>query len=77
MTIDVGYPDVRVPTLIMHGIDDDVVSIEHSRTFAHDKPHIRLIELDDGHDLIASLPRMFEETARFLEPWLGPPPLNL
>jgi pimeloyl-ACP methyl ester carboxylesterase len=71
MTIDTGYPDVRVPTLIFHGTRDEIVSIEHSRTFAHEKPHVHLIELDDGHDLIASLPRMFEEADRFLAPWLG------
>lgn len=71
MTIDVGYPDVRVPTLILHGTRDEVVAIEHSRTFARDKPHVRLIELDDGHDLIASVPRMLAEADQFLAPWLG------
>jgi len=71
MAIDVGYPDVRVPTLILHGIRDDAVPIETSRAFAQDKPHVQLIELDDGHDLIASLPRLFDETDRFLAPWLG------
>jgi pimeloyl-ACP methyl ester carboxylesterase len=71
MTIDVGYPDVRIPTLILHGRRDEVVSIEHSRTFAREKSHVRLIELDDGHDLTASLPRMFTEIDRFLAPWLG------
>ncbi len=71
MTIDVGYPDVRVPTLILHGVHDEVVSIDHSRTFAAGKPHVRLIELDDGHDLLASLPRLIAESDRFLAPWLG------
>jgi uncharacterized protein len=71
MAIDVGYPDVRVPTLILHGTRDQTVSIERSRAFARDRPHVRLIELDDGHDLIASLPRMLAETDRFLAPWLG------
>ena len=71
MALDVGYPDVRVPTLILHGADDEVVSIEHSRTFAAGKPYVRLVELDDGHDLVASLPRMLEETDRFLAPWSG------
>jgi pimeloyl-ACP methyl ester carboxylesterase len=71
MALDVGYPDVRIPTLILHGADDEVVSIEHSRTFAAGKPYVRLVELDDGHDLVASLPRMLEETDRFLAPWSG------
>jgi pimeloyl-ACP methyl ester carboxylesterase len=71
MALDVGYPDVRVPTLILHGVRDEVVSIAHSRTFARGKPHVRLVELDDGHDLLASLPRLLAEADRFLAPWLG------
>jgi pimeloyl-ACP methyl ester carboxylesterase len=68
--IDTGYPDVRVPTLILHGTRDDVVPIAHSRAFAADRPHVRLVELDDGHELVASLPRLLAETDAFLEPWL-------
>jgi len=71
MAIDVGHPDVRVPTLILHGVADQTVPIETSRAFARGKPHVRLIELDDGHDLIASLPRLLEASDRFLAPWLG------
>ena len=71
MAIDVGYPDVRVPTLILHGVRDDAVPIETSRAFAQGKPHVQLVELDDGHDLIASLPRLLREADRFLAPWLG------
>ncbi|HEX2689869.1 MAG TPA: YqiA/YcfP family alpha/beta fold hydrolase [Kofleriaceae bacterium] len=69
--IDTGDPDVRVPTLILHGTRDDTVPIEHARTFARGKRHVRLVELDDGHDLIASLPRLLDEADRFLAPWLG------
>ncbi len=64
--IDVGDPDVRVPTLILHGVHDDVVPVEHSRRFATGRPHVELIELDDGHELVASLPRLLLETERFL-----------
>ena len=71
MAIDVGYPDVRVPTLILHGVHDEVVAIEHSRMFAAGKPHVRLIELADGHDLLASMPRLLAESERFLAPWIG------
>ena len=69
--IDIGFPDVRVPTLILHGIDDDVVPIDHARRFAAGKRHVRVIELDDGHELIASLPRLLTEADAFLAPWLG------
>ena len=70
-TVDVGFPDVRVPTLIVHGIQDDVVPVDHSRKFAHGKRHVRLVEVDDGHELIASIPRLLAEADAFLAPWLG------
>jgi len=64
--IDVGWPDVKVPTLILHGVRDDVVPIEHSRQFGAGRSHVELVELDDGHDLVASLPRLLAVTERFL-----------
>jgi hypothetical protein len=67
--IDVGFPDVRVPVLILHGTRDDVVPIERSREFAAGKRHVRLVELDDGHELIASIPTLLAESDRFLAPW--------
>jgi uncharacterized protein len=69
--IDVGFPDVRVPVLIIHGTRDDVVPIERSREFAAGKRHVRLVELDDGHELVASIPALLAESDRFLAPWLG------
>lgn len=69
--IDVGFPDVRVPTLIIHGTSDETVPIEHSRQFATGKPHVRLIEVDDDHQLVASLPRILSAADAFLAPWLG------
>jgi pimeloyl-ACP methyl ester carboxylesterase len=64
--VDVGFPDVRVPTLILHGTADDVVPVEHSRRFAAGRPHVRLLELPDGHELVASLPTLLAESERFL-----------
>jgi uncharacterized protein len=64
--VDVGYPDVRVPTLILHGRNDDVVPIERSRTFAADKPWVRLLELADGHELVASIPTLLAEAEPFI-----------
>ncbi len=64
--IDRGFPDVRVPTLSLHGRHDDVVPIERSREFARDRANVRLVELDDGHELVASLPRLLAETEAFL-----------
>lgn len=65
-SIDVGFPDVRVPTLVIHGVHDDVVPVDHSRRFAAGKPHVSLVEVDDGHELVASLPRILEESDAFL-----------
>ncbi len=64
-----GYPDVRVPTCIVHGTRDDVVDIELARTWAKDRRHVRLVEVDDGHELVASLPRIFAEANAFFAPF--------
>ncbi|HWO21399.1 MAG TPA: YqiA/YcfP family alpha/beta fold hydrolase [Kofleriaceae bacterium] len=70
--VDVGLPAVTVPTLILHGRADDVVPIDRSRELAAGCPHVRLVELDDGHELVASLPVLLAETDRFLDAL--PPP---
>jgi pimeloyl-ACP methyl ester carboxylesterase len=67
-----GWPDVRVPTLIVHGVRDEVVHVERSRDWARGKRHVRLVEVDDGHELTASVARIAAEADRFLAGWLGP-----
>ena len=64
--IDVGMPALAVPTLILHGTRDDTVPIATSQQLAATNPHVRLVELDDGHQLAASLPRLLTETEAFL-----------
>lgn len=64
--VDVGFPDVTVPTLVLHGRADDVVPVERSRDFAASRPNVRLVELPDGHELVASLPALLAESDRFL-----------
>ncbi|MFT3769932.1 MAG: YqiA/YcfP family alpha/beta fold hydrolase [Minicystis sp.] len=66
-----GWPDVRVPTLIIHGRNDAVVDVGLSRAFAQGKRHVRLVEVDDGHELTASLDRILREADGFLAPFLG------
>jgi len=66
LAIDRGFPDVRVPTLIMHGKNDDSVPVQFSRDFARGRANVELIELDDGHELVASLPVLLAETERFI-----------
>lgn len=62
---DQGLPDVRVPTCVVHGSRDEVVDIDDSRAFARDQRHVRLIEVDDGHELRASIPRILSEAEVF------------
>jgi pimeloyl-ACP methyl ester carboxylesterase len=64
--LDRGLPDVRVPTLLIQGVRDDVVDPENSRAFAKGKPHVRLVEVDDDHELVASIPRIQAEIDDFL-----------
>jgi hypothetical protein len=66
-----GSPDVRVPTLIVHGRRDSTVDIGVSRDFAAGKRHVRLVEVDDGHELVASLPLILREADRHLAGFLG------
>lgn len=63
-------PNVTVPALVMHGTHDDTVPIAYSRELAKTHPNVELIELDDGHQLIDSLPRLIVETDRFVAPYL-------
>lgn len=66
-----GWPDVRVPTLIVHGARDEVVDPALSAAWAAGKPHVRLIEVDDEHELGASIPFIIAEAERFLAGFLG------
>ena len=70
------YPDVRQPTLIFHGIQDDVVPPAYSRHFAAIHPNARLEVLDSGHELLMVLDLMARATLEFLaagQPAFVPP----
>jgi predicted esterase YcpF (UPF0227 family) len=64
-----GWPDVRVPVLIVHGVSDAAVDVGLSRAWAAGKRHVRLVEVDDDHDLAKSLPRICDEVDAFLAPF--------
>ncbi|MCE9579036.1 MAG: alpha/beta hydrolase [Deltaproteobacteria bacterium] len=70
--IDGGWPAVHIPTWIFHGRADDVVDIAGSRTVAARSPEVHLTELDDDHQLIASVPTILAAVDRALAPWLAP-----
>lgn len=65
-----GFPDVRVPTLIIHGAADPTVDVALSRAWAAGKRHVRLVEVDDGHELAASLSIIQRESDAFLQGFL-------
>lgn len=50
-----AFPRVLCPVTIVHGTRDDRVPLESSRRWMRDHPQARLITVDDGHDLMASL----------------------
>lgn len=64
-----GFPDVRVPTCIVHGTKDDVVDIELSRSWAQGRRHVRVVEVEDGHELMVSVPRILAEANTFFAPF--------
>jgi len=58
---------VTIPTLILHGINDEVVPVGESKNFAQQNPaHVKLIELEDGHELIQSLPTIWSASEKFM-----------
>jgi pimeloyl-ACP methyl ester carboxylesterase len=53
-----------VPTLILHGIQDQVIPIAASRTFAKTRPWVQLIELDSDHGLKTAIDPIWQEIQR-------------
>jgi uncharacterized protein len=66
-----GWPDVRVPTLIVHGRRDEVVDPALSRAWAAGRRHVRLLEVDDEHELAASIPIIIRAAEELLAGFLG------
>ena len=56
----------QVPTLIIHGIKDEIINIESSIKFAQDRPWVKLIETDSDHSLGNKLDLIAEEILNFL-----------
>jgi uncharacterized protein len=63
---DASTADVRQPILIFQGLRDASVPHEMVERYAAAHPNVSLHLLDDDHQLIASLPTMWAETAAFL-----------
>src|SRR5262249_36459526 len=54
------------PTLIFQGVRDAAVDYRTVEAFAKTRPNVTLSLLDDDHQLIASLPRMWTDIRGFL-----------
>ncbi|MGB3201896.1 MAG: YqiA/YcfP family alpha/beta fold hydrolase [Nodosilinea sp.] len=65
-----GYEDedlgVNIPTLILHGIYDETISIEASRAYAAPRPWVRLVELPSDHALTDVEQEIWQHTQAFL-----------
>ena len=57
---------VEQPTLVFQGLRDASVDYRTVEAFARTRPNVTLSLLDDDHQLIASLPRIWENLAPFL-----------
>ena len=55
----------QVPTLILHGVADEIVPVAASRAYAKDKPWVCLQELDSDHALANALPEIWQATEAF------------
>ena len=55
-----------LPTLIIHGINDDVVPIQVSQDYANQHSQVKLIKLDSDHGLNDSKERIWQEIQNFL-----------
>lgn len=56
-----------IPTLIFHGIKDDVVPHKLSEKFSATRPWVELVLMDSDHQLTNVLEPMWHRTASFLK----------
>ncbi|RAM53384.1 MAG: esterase [Hapalosiphonaceae cyanobacterium JJU2] len=54
-----------IPTLILHGKNDEVIPIQASRDFVKSRPWVELVELDSDHALANVLAEIWQSIRRF------------
>ena len=59
-------PKVEQPTLVWHGLQDDVVPVQASRAFVAQNRHARLVEVQSDHELTDVAERIAEDSVEFL-----------
>jgi uncharacterized protein len=55
-----------LPTLIFHGINDDIIPIQSSRQYAQVKSHCELVEMNSDHALIDVMDEIWKKSKHFL-----------
>ena len=63
------YPDVKLPTLVLHGARDDVVAPECSARFAEGRPNVERVLLDADHGMNDVVDEIIARSIAFLAPW--------
>lgn len=56
-----------VPTLVIHGIHDAVISVEASRAYAATRPWVTLVEVDSDHALVDVQDEIWQYVQAFLD----------
>ncbi|MEA5571376.1 YqiA/YcfP family alpha/beta fold hydrolase [Calothrix sp. UHCC 0171] len=56
-----------IPTLILHGIHDEVIPVSASRNFANQRPWVELVELESDHALGNVIDEIEQAISRFCQ----------
>ena len=62
---DDGALQRSLPTLVIHGLQDDVVPIQVSQEYGKKRAYVRLLEVESDHSLGDQLATIWAETTRF------------
>jgi uncharacterized protein len=65
------FPAVEVPSLVITGRQDETIPLADVEAWVARTPTARLQVVEDGHELVASLPLIQREALAFLRPWAG------
>ncbi len=59
-------PRFQQPAMIFHGTADDVVPASYSRDYIRQSPHVKLVELESGHELTDVMEDIWLQSRDFL-----------
>jgi pimeloyl-ACP methyl ester carboxylesterase len=57
---------IEIPAMVFHGRADDIVPVDLSIGFAANNPSVTLHVLDDDHQLLSSVPLIWNMSREFL-----------